>query len=736
VAIDPVLIRFAAHGVQDVDRAFATIAQRMARAELEGARFATEGSAKRVRTARTETDARSKEYARAVREIEKWEREATRAAEKEIRAREQASKRAASEELRELERVERQKMAIRIRSSEMAGRLAEQQARAEAEANRKVSRAYGGAFKSGISGGLGIARTAAGAMSIGGGFLIADAAHEELRAQKQAALLVSLGTVGGKAGASLSEVLGASGKAALAGGMSRDDVQRGALAYSQNARGGDTKGAMALMPFFAKMAKVTGADIGEIGAGAGTLQSQNPNLHADEMKQMLLSAFAQSKAGSMSFADAIKQVGVLGSTRSYYTGDAAANQRTLIGLGQIARTGGDVGEAGTFVKDIATEAGEANKKFRKTHGGKDLLHVTKEGLLDSPEKVVEQVLRGTGGNLMQINHLFGQRGSRLFGELAGTYQAAAKGKTGKAAEDAGVAAALGNVREITGASMSEGELDEQHRAIMGNSAEKLDESLNRVKISLGEHLEPVLEKLAGVVERSGDNFEKLAVGALKVAEIFLDHPWAGLGTIVAGKIVAELAKAGIAEEIKRALGAAGGGAGPGGGAVGALGRAGAVVGAGLGGAAVAMVATDYVAETDSETQRKQIGNSLASTNTVLSLADKVRTGTVTPADIEAAKGERGALEQQKKDAQGGPGFGAYAMASLDFTPGGSDEVMAAARARKAAEEKTATESLAALNKMIDVATKSLQKLGAQAGAVDPSRHAPLTGGARAGGASK
>jgi hypothetical protein len=64
----------------------------------------------------------------------------------------------------------------------------------------------------------------------------------------------------------------------------------------------------------------------------------------------------------------------------------------------VAKSGGNAEEVGTFIKDIATEAGNANKRFKKETGRNLINFDSKTGQMGTPEQVVEQVLRGTGGN--------------------------------------------------------------------------------------------------------------------------------------------------------------------------------------------------------------------------------------------------------------------------------------------------------------------------------------------------
>jgi hypothetical protein len=381
------------------------------------------------------------------------------------------------------------------------------------------------------------------------------------------------------------------------------------------------------------------------------------------MQKLLLSATAQAGTGSMSLADAAKQMGVLGSTRSSFAGDVAKNQQTLIGFGQIARAGGDVGEAGTFVKDIALEATMANKRFKK-ETGRSLFKTDKFGRMESPEGLVADVFKNTGGNIQQINQLFGIRGGALFRELEGSF---IKGAGPNKNVAAGVAAVQANMREVTGATMSPEDLESRFRATMDVPAEKFGASINKIEEELKERFAPAVEKLADIlakpeVEKGINDVIDAFAG---IAKFLIENPLRGIGTIITAAVTADIAKAAIGQGIKSVVMSMLGGGGGGGFGAGAglLGKVGAAAGIAAGAAGITMAGMSAIDAHFAGARGAaggEITSALGGTTDAAALMQKARAGKVTAADIQkmsaAEKAQEGVVAQKLAAMQGGPGL--------------------------------------------------------------------------------
>jgi hypothetical protein len=564
---EPILIKYATSGVGDVNRAFDTIEKRIV--GLTAA--ANKGQATRVQGARSEANAAEAEYTKLAKWAEKMQADQTKAAERETRARaamaerqatmagrlaEKAAKeelRAAQEGTRALEREMSARARIRERSAAMAGRYAEQEAAAEISARRRIGTVAGGAVLSGTGRVIGgIASMAGMALGAAGAFGVADAARSHFSAERTASQLINAVTAGGKVpeGANMASILGQAGGVAIKTGMSKEQVIEGTLAYSRSAKGGDFAGAMGNMGFLAKLSKTTGTSMTDLGQAAGVLQSQNAGLKAPEMQQMLLNAYEQSKAGSVSLVDAAKQFGVLGSTRGMYNGDMGKNQRTLLALGQLAAPGGSPEEIGTYIKDVSTQAMKHGDKLRG-FGAK-----MTDGKFDSPEDMIAKAFGGTGGNLGKLEKIFGLRGMPLISQLEPAYSAASKKAGGGAAgRAAGEAAIKSEIAGVAGATMTPGQLDQQFSQVMSTSAERFSVAIETIREKVEEKVVPFLDKFA---EKLGDpafmsNIDKIIDSLASLAGYLLDNPLKGVGAAIALSITNDLTKAALGAAAKAAM---------------------------------------------------------------------------------------------------------------------------------------------------------------------------------------
>lgn len=713
MAIDPVIIDFAARGVADVMRAFEQIEGRLAQAERGGTTVTKREASERARTTRSEVESRKRAYDKLARDVAKDQERASRESDRlHQRSSEMAGRFAAKQanlEIREAERaaravekLEEWKMRVRIRSSEMAGRFAAAEARKEAALQGRVNHAGVSGLSRGASHGMRLAGMAAGGLALGGGFAVADAVRKQLSAEKSAALLVNTVTTGAKPpeGASVSNILGQASAISATTGLTKDELIGSALSYAQHAKGGDFKGAMANMGFFAKMSQVTGADINELAANAGTLQSQNPNLDAKAMQQMLLDVNAQSKMGSMSMADVAKQMGTLGSTRSAFKGDMARNQRELFALGQIVAPGGDVAEAGIFTKDFAQEAVKGGKKHKALVAAGVKFDEKSGQLAMSPGEVLAQVIAGTGGNITKLNDMFEGRGGKLPGELIGTYHGAGGGKAGLAAVQQSIAA-------ITTATMTPEQLEAQHQQTMSTPAMRLQAAFEKLETQIGDALEPALSKLADKAPQLAETLGKVAEAGVEVLTWLADNKWQGLAAIVAGSIAKEIATAQL-------------------GAILAKGVQGSLSGQLAGGLAIAsaaftiaevgMMAIDHIANEDVKKQKAEVAGDIGAWNTAAEIDEKRRSGKLTPQDIKGAEAQ---LDQAKsRAADAGPD---KAMSIFDPREGLRELKDLISGGKRSEEDtraqKNAQDAANRLKKALDDAAKSAHAFAAAAGTV-------------------
>jgi hypothetical protein len=687
--LSPIKIKFALEGVTDVTKAFSLIEDRMAKAEQAGTVATTRGAAARKSAVDKEVAEREKAYAKLVKSVEKDEKEAAKATEK-----------SQGDATRSAEREVARRESIVRRSSEMAGRYAAQQANEEirearrateeierenakrAASHRATARSIGGAVVRGVGG---VGRMATGMLSVGGGLMIADVGREELNAGRQAALLVNTVTTGKTPppGATAANIMGQATQVATETGMNKTDIIGAALSYAQHAKGGDFRGAMGNMGFFARMAQTTGADINELAMSAGTLQSQNQKLGPKEMQQMLLDVYAQSKMGSMSMSDVAKQMGTLGSTRSNFTGDVTRNQRELFALGQIVAPGGDVAEAGIFTKDFASEAIKGGKKHAALVAAGVKFDEKSGRLAQSPAEVLAQVIAGTHGNVTKLQDIFEGRGGKLTGELVGTYQDAGGGAKG-------LAAVKGAIASVTDATMTPEQLDAQHAQSMSEPLEKLNVAVERVKAAFAEELSPWIDRFADSLP-SIVGYLTTAGGALgDFAKLIVDNPVPAALTLLATKM------GGTPGEIAGALAAS-----------------------------IALI--DWQAAADRAMQKKDTSSLIGGVNATSQLNAKVRDGTVTAADVQAAEQEVATLRSQAKRQGEGPGLGATAMAlgASVINPALGADALVAINERKQQDARAAKAVSDQADLLATAIKNAAKKIDAVSFNTDPARVHPM-----------
>lgn len=567
MAIDAVTIRFATSGVQEVQSAFARVSTQLRKFEEQATRESERGARSRSGVTRNEEREKERAYRKLQQDVERLERQKTKDTESEAKRREAIARRSseqagryaaqqAREEIREAERVSRavereeeRKMRIRIRSSELAGRAAAREAQEEIRARESVSRRRGQVVSRSVAGIAGTAATIGGAtLGLGGGMFIADAGRRQLSAERAAALLANSATIGGvaPAGANVQNILAQASATASATGVNKEDLIGSVQNYV--AKSSDFAGGMANMGFFARLSQASGSRLEDITGAAGILRAQNKNLSTSDMRQMLLDMTEQGKQGAVEISDMAHLAGGLGSTRGLYQGSATENQRKLLALSQIARTESESPEeAATAVKDMGIQA-------VKKATGKDapawLRNAVdaKTGLIKGgPEALIEAALKGTGGNLGELEKTFDARGVKPFMRLAPIFNEAGGG-------DRGLAAVRAEMGPIMNAKGSEADMNKQFDAVMSTPGARFALAVTKLQELLMQKLEPAFVHLAeDTLPKLMPVFEDVIRAGDKFATWFADNPLKGIGAVIEIAVAKEIATASIGKGIEKAF---------------------------------------------------------------------------------------------------------------------------------------------------------------------------------------
>lgn len=575
---DIVKVIFSAEGQEHVARAMEDMASRMGRFEKGTVQTSVAGVRERVRASTQERKEREATYAAMFKQIDAQEKAASKSADKAARERAKSEADAARLRLREEENLAKAKQRILDNSARYAGRVAEQQASAEIRSAERVSRerkrltdrevadrkraagSFTGVVGGGVSRALGTAgMVVGGALAIGGGFSVADALRSDMNAEKSAiGLINSLPNAQGK-GMNWRDIV-ARGKAI----QGVTNIDKGEVIESMRSYSAVTGDAGLIndsksMMQIAKIAKGTGAGMGNLMSFAGLMKAQNKNLDNAGLLDMLRAGTAQGMTGAIEVKDLAAIAGKITASRGAYQTNQTSAQKQLLGLGQIVfPTAGSADEAATVVSRFSQDALHNSAKF------KAMGLVDGKGTLADPDKIITKVLEASKGNIGTImastdkgGFGFMKESGKLFEQLAPTwreaYEKAGGDKNSAAASKAAGEAITKQITDVTGSTMTEGDVEEKFVRAMDATAEKLDAAMIKLKEILADKGVPIFEKF---IQKLGENLPAIEQNIGKLAELvawFADNPFKGLGALVAVSVGKDLLNAGIGVVVKDTL---------------------------------------------------------------------------------------------------------------------------------------------------------------------------------------
>jgi len=607
VAVPPVIIDFIARGMPNVQRAFRSIEQTIVQNERAGSRASEAGARARIGSANRERREKQRLYEGLFRDVDKRERDATKAAEREARNRtkvaereardarrqaEQATRDARREEekrTRDAERFARERQRIRDRSATYAGRFAiqrvnerERQQRLDGNRSFALARAAGSGAMNGARAVVRGAGALAGTVAqLGGGFTVADALSATMGLETSAVSFIN--SASNKSGLESRAIQARARAAGASTGMDPTDLLNAARSFQ--AKTGNSAEALANMGLFGEIAMGTGAKIEDVASAAGTLRVQNAKLDEKAMKQMLLQIVRQGQEGSIEFSDLAGSVGKITKSAVGYKGDQAENQAKLMGLAQIGiSTAGNVSTASTDLTNILSDANKHADKMQATLGN-DIFDKTTGKISVAPDEFIGRVMDKTGGNLQKISGMgFGTRSQRMFMALGSTWDDAVA-----AGEDPSKAIRQ-RMKDAVAKPMAYEELQGNVAAMRNTSAVQFETVIRDFKAAVGQQLLPEFVKLVPAVRDSIPVVKQLLDAFTRIANWASQNPFAALTSVIVAHITSSIVQAKIGETIKSLLTGGGGSSIPGGAGNPASGSApGAAIGsAGLG--ATALVA--------------------------------------------------------------------------------------------------------------------------------------------------
>lgn len=603
----PVVIEFLLRGMPAVDRAFRSVEQAATASDRAVTNAAQRGARQRQQLAEREGRDKTRTVQRTQREVErayqKMVKDVERAANRErqiearkekeiIRAREQrarAVERMQEREMRKAQQWAERQVQMEQRAAQRVEQIRANRARTEAQRDERetrynrnrFARAMAGHVVSGASRGISQVARVTGQVGgmftqLGGGFSIADSVKQRGNIEREAALLSNQAFMPGdeRFGKRIDpKKLIAQAKATgAATGMDTEEVIKGTRKFVNLT--GDIDMAQQNQEFFAKVAKATGADMSDIAGTAGMLFAQNKKMTPAAMRETLLQVMMQANQGAVGVEDLAKVGGKLTKTSAGYAGDQTETQRRLLGLAQIGiTTGGSANETQTMIANLSADTLSKRKqvdKLTKAAGMGSIFN--EEGqITTTPDQLVTKMLEATGGNIGQIQSIYGKRSIKMFQAvqqpfLDAKHEAMKSGKTEKEASKIAAETVQRDIMDkVISRKYGEKDMEADVKAVLDSGSEQFDKSMRDLKTEVGEALIPEFKKLIPEVKKLTPAFvEALRLGLpafvellraiagfvsehKKQIEFFARHP---IGALIGGHIATSFAQAGLAEVLR------------------------------------------------------------------------------------------------------------------------------------------------------------------------------------------
>jgi hypothetical protein len=481
-------------------------------------------------------------------------------------------------------RIERERMAHAKRLAAAEARAARQTAMVRERYSRATlgtaARSVGGSIRA--VGGL-----AAMGLGIGGGMAVAGAINTEKRLRASSAALANqaYGTPGERR--SREQIQQAVERQArsigISSGLGTENVIGGLRNFVSIA--GNVGAGQQLAPFMADMANATDADVGDVGRTAGQIfqniatkvdvsSAEGMNDALEQTQEIMRAMGGQAKVGSIEFKDLATQMGAVMSATSGFDGKVSDLATTMGAVAQLAIAGGAKSpeEAMTAIMRFRDDLTQNAGRFEKM--GVDVFTDESKTRMRAPEQVILDTLDATGGDMTKIGKLFGTRAKKAFEPFQEASVKAGGGKVGIEA----VRKMLGGVQ---GATMSKEEIQESAAFRRGQSDRQFETAMAKFNDAIGKELLPTVTKLIPKFVELLPTLTKAAEAFGKFVEALAENPISTIGKLIAVKVAADLAMAGIGAAVKGQLvKIIAGSSVPGiGGAGGAAGKAGALGGA-------------------------------------------------------------------------------------------------------------------------------------------------------------
>jgi len=513
------------------------------------------GSARAVRPggaaadARRETAALQREQDRALRQQVAAQKAAIRAKERESAAAHRAELKRINEQKRAAESLDRQRSRGLFANHQRGQRGIERQARVALRDRERFARGTFGTAGRSMAGTVGtIGALAGSAIGLAGGFAAAGAIRTQMDERASASRLANQAGDPGLKNTLLTEAQGVKG---FTGGEALAGMEEFVT------KTGDLDTARQMIGSLGQLALATGSDLGDLGATAGQAfnvlkdQIDDPVERVKELNALMRTLAQQGALGAVEIRDLAQDFGKLGAATRAFEGGSPELLRTMGAFAQIAVARGGAessADASTAAARLASDIVEPAKRKRFKALGVDIKSEIDPTKLRDPLQIMLDVLDKTGGDVEKTSGLFGIESAKIFKGLGATFSEAEKRKKGS-----GRGAVTAEFNRFAGARLSESDVNNKAASRLADPDLKLKEGMKELNARIGETLIPMVLRLSDTFGRLLPFAEQAAVVFARLVETFLDNPLTGIGAIIAAKLVADLAAAGIGGKVKDAI---------------------------------------------------------------------------------------------------------------------------------------------------------------------------------------
>lgn len=542
-------------GAQDVERHVKSISKLL---EEQDKRFA-KGKKEVTRVQRDEQRMQLREFQKAEKEKERIARATAKSTESARKASEKAAAREAIASARKVA-LEQKKSSREV--AEAQKKAAKDAARAQATIDRQA-KARGKVVARSVSGSIGMfGKVGAAGLALAGGVSAVGALSDRLANQRVAGAIANNAVLGRttdkSAGVVKAEVMSRAQEAqeryGLGSQMSVMGLEGGFIA-----KAGNYDQASKISKSLTELAVATGVaedEFKSIGEAAGMIYTslKNAGMTDDKARELttqtMRTGAAQGAAGVLGLDDLASVGARIAAVANSLGGDSGTNMARTFALLNVGTSAtGNVESATTGVERLVTDIAQNRKKFSAI----GVKTQDKAGnTLDLQDIIINSAIKSKGSQDKLLSLYGAQSGRVAGGFFKQVRDMRAEGKT-----DAEMGEVLrGQLAGLNEIQMSEGQAKELAGNISQDTGAKLTAQVEKIKNALGEKLLPEVERMIPVLEKIAPKFVDLLGYMTRLLDWMANNPFSGIGAIVAGKIVADLAQAKIQETLQGQFGTA------------------------------------------------------------------------------------------------------------------------------------------------------------------------------------